>query len=105
MSNFSSVQDVNLSYRASATAGTKVVEMNSSVLTDTEEDTEKDIETGKTDIKETAVDMPEENLATTSTGGTPTEEATSKVEPEISPEPAHVEISPDAEIQPKEPVV
>lgn len=97
--------DVNLSYRASATAGTKVVEMNSSVLTDTEEDTEKDIETAKTDIKETAVDIPEENLATTSTGGTPTDEAASKVEPETSPELAHVETSRDAEIKPKEPIV
>eukprot|EP00092_Neocalanus_flemingeri_P083526 GFUD01104849.1.p1 GENE.GFUD01104849.1~~GFUD01104849.1.p1 ORF type:complete len:807 (+),score=257.43 GFUD01104849.1:61-2481(+) len=67
-------KDINLSYRASATAGTKVVDMNSALLTETEEEEKKEAETDEPDIKETVVEIPEENKATTSTEGTPNED-------------------------------
>jgi len=53
--------DANLSYRASTTAGTKSVEMDSSVLTDTEDEKEKENNASKsgdnviTDVKEADV--------------------------------------------------
>jgi len=67
-----------LSYRASTTAGHKTVEMNSSVMTDTEEDVKEDTENGKTE--ETVIDIPEENKATTSTGGIPSKDVPNKEE-------------------------
>ena len=56
-----------LSNRASAITGTKVIEMNSTLLTVTEEENKKGLEMDKSDAKETAVDVPNENMATTST--------------------------------------
>ena len=128
-------QDTNLSYRASVSTGHKTVEMNSSVMTDTEDDPKEDTINSKTE--ETVIDIPEENKATTSTGGTPTNEVTNKEEsvanpttdptlnetevagPEatqsndkaptqkVDPNPAipPVEASPDADVPPKEPNV
>ena len=54
-----------MSYRASATAGTKVVDMNTALLAETEDDQKKDIETGKPDVQETAITMPEEKDTST----------------------------------------
>ena len=71
-------QDTNLSYRASVSTGHKTVEMNSSVMTDTEDDPKEDTINSKTE--ETVIDIPEENKATTSTGGIPTNEVTNKEE-------------------------
>ena len=100
--------------------------MNSSALTDTEEDTSKDIVTAKTSNEETVVDMPEENLATTSTGGTAMEEVTNKEQsdstitqtggtdneesankemPKSTPTPTQMDTSPDVEVPPEEPEV
>ena len=55
-----------MSHTASVITGTKVIEMNSALLTVTEEENKKGLEMDDSDAKETAVDVPEENMATTS---------------------------------------
>ena len=55
-----------MSHTASAITGTKVIKMNSALLTVTEEKNKKGLEMDKSDANESAVDVPEENMATTS---------------------------------------
>ena len=81
-----------MSYRASATAITKAVEMNSTVLTDSQDDQMKDVEAGTPDIKETIVDIPtEEDKATTSTEGTTIKDENLQRESESPQTNSHVE--------------
>merc|ERR1711915_832403 len=78
--------DANLSYRASTTAGTKSVEMNSSVLTDTEDEKEKENDASKsgdnviTDVqKESQKNVNNEVVESSKAGEVGTDNTTAEV--------------------------